>query len=99
MGREVALTSAAWMHIMAEHGELAGRVADIRAAVESPEIVTRDRIRAHREVHYRRTRSGHHWLRVVVNYGPVPPQGTWAGTVITAHVIREPERKEVRIWP
>jgi hypothetical protein len=52
-----------------------------------------------REIHYPRTPSGQGWMRVVVNYRPVPPQGTWAGEVITAYRIDERDVKEVQLWP
>jgi hypothetical protein len=60
---------------------------EVRAAVEHSDLVVRDVGYPHREIHYRRTPSGQGWIRVVVNYRPVPPQGTWAGEIITAYRV------------
>ena len=38
-------------------------------------------------------------MKVVVNYRPVPPQGTWEGEVITAYHARRPKSKEAQLWP
>ena len=98
-GREVTLTTAAWAHILAQHAEMAGRQADVRAAVEAPGLVVRDPQYSRRKRCYRRTPSGRRWLKVVINYAPVPPQGTWAGEIVTAHFVREPDPKEEQLWP
>ena len=76
LGREVVLTEAAWAHIIGEPKEMAGREADVLAAVRAPGRVTRDAGYRRRENHYRRTPSGRRWLKVVVRYRPVAPQGT-----------------------
>ncbi len=99
LGREVILTEARLAHIRDGHPDMASRIADARATVDPPERVNRDATRPHREVSYRRTSSGRHWLRVVVHYRPVPPQGTWAGTVITAHFVKAVPTKEAPLWP
>ena len=68
-------------------------------AIEQPDFVTRDVRYHHREIHYRRSPSGQGWIKVVVNYRPVPPQGTWAGEVITAYRVDERDIEEVQLWP
>ena len=100
-GREVVLTEARWAHILREHNELAGRRAEIRATVELPEFVSADADNAHRENHYRRLGPNEPFLKVVVHYRPVPPQGTWEGEVITAHQVgtRRVKRREQQLWP
>ena len=83
-GWEVVLTEARRVHILSEHDEFAELMLEVRATVERPDMVLHDRQYAHRENHYRRTPPTHQWMKVVVNYSPVPPQGTWEGTIITA---------------
>jgi hypothetical protein len=53
----------------------------------------------HREIHYRRVASGQGFLKVVVQYRPVPPQGTWAGEVITAYRVKKRKSREVLLEP
>jgi hypothetical protein len=98
-GREVVLTSAYRDHILQEHDEMIDRLDEVRTAVEQPDIVTRDVKYRHRENHYRREPSGQGWLKVVVHYRPVPPQGTWAGEVITADPVKRPNSKEAQLQP
>jgi len=76
---------------------MAGRQDEIRATVEAAEAVTRDRRYGNGELHYRR--FGGSLLRVVVRYLPVPPNDTFVGEVVTAHVAPKPPPKEVPIWP
>ncbi len=99
LDREVVLTEERLAHIIDEHPEVASSLADLRAAVESPDRSTRDRRAVHGECHYRRESASGRWLRVVVHYGPVPPQRTWAGRVVTAHFVRNVSRKEQPLWP
>jgi hypothetical protein len=73
------------------------RLDDIRTAIEQPDFVTRDWKYRHRENFYRRTASGRRYLKVVVNYRPVPPQGTWIGEVITSYCPNQPDEREERI--
>ena len=98
-GREVVLTEAGRAHILAGHADMARRLGDVRAAVAVPEVATRDAVFAHRENHYRRTTSTRRWLKVVVHYRPVPPQGTWAGRVVTAYHTGTIPQKEQNLWP
>ena len=78
---------------------MAGRLDEVRATVDNPEVVTRDVTYAHRENHYRRTPSGRRRTKVVVHYRPVPPQGTWAGEVITALHVKKVDPEEKQLWP
>lgn len=99
LGREVVFTSEARNHILERHDDMADRLSEIRSVVERPDYVTQDADYPHRENHYRRTPSGRRFIKVVVEYRPVPPQGTWAGAVVTAHISRKPKRKEALLWP
>ena len=96
-GRTVSLTPAGWTHIVDGHGEMAGREVRVLAAVERPDLVTRDADYPRRECHYRRV-SPRRYLRVVVNYRPVPPD-EWAGEVVTAHYRQDVKRGEHPLWP
>jgi hypothetical protein len=99
LGREVVLNEVRLAHILDEHPELTNRLVDVRAAVEAPDFVNRDVRHAHRENHYRRRDSDTSWLKVVVHYRPISPQGTWAGEVITAYPNDLVDKKETRLWP
>ena len=99
LGRVVILSPTGLDHIQVRHDELSGRMGEIRAAVEHPDFVTRDRQRDHRECFYCRTPSGPEFIEVVIYYRPVPPQGTWEGEIITAYHVDEPEPKEAALWP
>lgn len=98
-GREVALTEMGEAHILERHPELVGAEQEIRTAIEAPDTVTRDATIPHRECLYRRSRLGRPLLKVVVQYRPVPPQGTWAGEVVTVLPVPKVKRKERRLWP
>lgn len=99
LGREVVLTEAGLAHILAKHGDLVGRLDDIRATIEAPDFVNRDARHAYRENHYRRPAPGEPRIKVVVHYRPLPPQGTWRGEVITAHQARQIGAREEQLWP
>ncbi len=100
LGREVVLTEAGWAHILVGHGDdLAGRESDVQAAIERAETITFDAKHARRECHYVRIGPGRRRLKVVVGYAPVPPPGTWAGTVVTAYLVGGVEPKERPRWP
>jgi hypothetical protein len=86
-------------HIISEQAELAYFMDAVRIRGERPDLVRRDRQYAHRDNHYRRASPDRLWKKVVVNYRPVPPQGTWEGEIITAHYIDSPASKEVKLWP
>jgi len=98
-GRDVVLTSATRDHILRRHAKKADRLAEIRTATEHPDLVARDVKFDRREIYYRRTPSAQGWMRFVVYYGPVPPQGIWAGEVITSYYVDEPNVQEVQLWP
>jgi hypothetical protein len=98
-GREVVLTPTRLDHILGRHNYMAGRLDQVRTAVEQPDFVTRDSEYPRREICYRRTPSGQGLMKVVVNYRPAPPQGTWIGEVITAYRIDERNIQEVQLWP
>ena len=99
LGREVVFTTDRHDHVLQRHGDMADRLDEIRATVERPDFVTCDRGYPRREIHYRYTPSGQGFIRVVVNYRPVPPQGTWAGEVITGFRVEERNFEEVQLWP
>lgn len=100
MGREVELADHGCAHSMDRHAEeLARSEADVRLTVLAPDHVNADAEHAHREVCYRSFGPGRPMLRIVVHYRPVPPQGTWAGEIITAHPIGRSKRGEQRRWP
>jgi hypothetical protein len=73
---------------------MAGRLHDVRTAIEQPTVVTRDLEYRHRENHYRRFSSERDWIKVVVQYRPIPPEGTWEGTIITAYPVKRPDPRE-----
>jgi hypothetical protein len=98
-GREVAFTTAAQDHILEKHDDMAEFQANVRMAIELPDLVTRDARYGRRENHYRRIPSTGGWVKVVVNYRPVPPQGAWNGEVITAYHVPRPKPKEAKLWP
>jgi hypothetical protein len=98
-GREVVLSSAGLDHILRRRAQLADRLDDVRAAIEHPDFVAQDVRYYHREIHYRRVASGQGFLKVVVQYRPVPPQGTWAGEVITAYRVKKRKSREVLLEP
>jgi hypothetical protein len=75
-GRQITLTLQRQEHIFAEHDEMAHHLDLVRVTVEPPDFVTRDRRYPHRENCYRPEPSGSRWIKVVVHYRPVPPQGT-----------------------
>ena len=98
-GREVVLTGIRLAHILHQHQDMVALLAEVRRAVEACDLVTRDIRYAHRECLYRRFGGDRRWMKVVVHYRPVPPQGTWAGEVITAFPARRVDPKEVPLWP
>jgi hypothetical protein len=99
LGREVTLTTEGWAHILRKRAMLAGRLDEVRAAVEAPDFVNADAQSPRRVNHYRRTPSGRAWIKVVINYRPMPPQGTWAGEVVTAYRTGKVHAKEAPLWP
>ena len=99
LGREVIFSSRGLSHILDEHDRMADRLAAIRPTIEHPGYVTQDANYPHRENYYRRTPSGRRYLKVVVAYRPVPPQGTWAGEVVPAYLTRKIKRQEAQLWP
>jgi hypothetical protein len=93
-GREVVLTPARRDHILKRHADMADRLDDVRVAVENPDHVTRDTGYHHRQNHFRRTPSGQGWIKIVVEYRPIPPQGTWADEIITAYRVDQRDIEE-----
>jgi hypothetical protein len=98
-GRVVAYTSKGRDHILQRRPKMAGRLGEMRTAIERPTLVTRDAFYSRRECHYLRTVAEPGWMKVVVTYRPTPPQGTWVGEIITAYPIRRPEPEEMPLWP
>jgi hypothetical protein len=78
---------------------MAGLLGDVRTAREHPPFIARDAIYSRRENCYLRTTYEPGWIKVVVNYRPLPPQGIWIGEIITAYPIRRPEPQETPLWP
>lgn len=99
LGREVILTEAGREHMLSKHPEMATRVDEARATVEQPDLVTRSAGYPHRECFYRNVPLGRLKTKVVVNFRPVPPQGTWQGRVVTVHRTRRVGPEEEQIWP
>lgn len=94
------VTDHGWAHTMDRHAEeLAAREADVRLTVLASDHGNADAEHAHREVCYRSFGLGRPMLRVVIHYRPVPPRGTWAGEIITAHPTGRSKRGEQRLWP
>lgn len=93
-GREVVLTSAGLDHILQEHDEIADQLDEVQITIEQSDLITRDVEYRHRENHYRRAPSKRNWIKVVVQYRPVPPQGTWEGEVITAYPVKRSDPRE-----
>jgi hypothetical protein len=96
-GRIVVLTEKQWTtHIAAEHPELRDHDFAIAETITAPLLVTHDRIHPNQEVFYRGSplpRHQHALLcKVVVHYGVV-------GVIVTAYLIRRPDRREQRKWP
>ena len=96
-GREVVLTSAGLDYILRRHDDMSSRLDEVRLTIEQPELVTRDVEYRHRENHYGRSSFDHPWIKVVVQYRPVSPQGTWTGEVITAYPVKRRDPKEERL--
>jgi hypothetical protein len=99
LGRNVVFTPESETHILSRHSEMADRLNDIRGAIERPDLVARDAQYRHRENHYLHTSFQPPWMKVVVHYHPVPPQGTWAGEVITAYPVKQPDPHEELLSP
>lgn len=97
--REVSLTEARVRHILARRPRTASRLVEIGPTIEAPDVVTRDAEYPHRENHYRRPSPDRSYLKVVVQYRPAPPQGTWTGEVITAHPTERIIPEETQLWP
>ncbi len=86
-------------HIVGDRKGEIPTAAEVRVAVEDPDRVTRDVDFSQRECFYRTWLPGRLMLMVVVHYRPVPPQGTWLGSVITAYSVGLVKRQEVQRWP
>ncbi len=99
LGREIVLNEERRDHILTRHPALAARLDEIRTTVEQPDFITRDRRFGHRENVYRRTTSAPGWIKVVVHFRPIPPQGAWSGEVITAYYVDRRNAAEVTLWP
>jgi hypothetical protein len=99
LGREVIFSSEGRDHILERHENMADRLDEVLPTIEQPDYVTQDADYPHRENHYRWTPSGRRFIKVVVEYRPISPQGTWEGEVITAHISRNLKRKEAMLWP
>jgi hypothetical protein len=93
-GREVVLTSARLDHILRRHDDMSSRLDEVRTTIEQPDLVTRDVEYRHRENHYGRSLFDQPWIKVAVQHRPIPPQGTWAGDIITAYPVRRRDPKE-----
>ncbi len=99
LGREVVLTEMRWQHMRYRHQDMAQRLADVRAVIENPDVVTVDADFGHRQNSYRRFGTSRLFVKVVVHYRPVPPQGMRVGEVITAYTTQRIAAKENALWP
>lgn len=99
MGREVTPTEPGRSHMPAKHPEMPDRLGEIPAAVEEPPFATRPAGYPHRECFYRTLPGRRLRTKAAVNDRPVPPQGTWAAGVITAHRTARIGAEEDRVWP
>lgn len=99
LNRDVIFESAARDHILAEHDEMADPLQEIPEAIEDPDVVTRDIKYRRRENHYTRPTDEKGAIEVVVSYRPTPPQGAWAGEVITAYPVKRLKAGEERLYP
>lgn len=99
VGRHVTLTAAGWSHIVTKRKGAPPNPNEILAAVEAPDFVTADVAFPRRESYDRRRQpgAGRRYLKVVVRYHPTPPDGTWAGDVITAYPTRGVKPGEERL--
>lgn len=97
--RVVVFTSKGRDHIVQRRPQLTGRLDEVRTAIEHPTLIARDAKYPRRENHYLRTVGGPGWIKVVVNYRPIAPQGAWFGEIITAYPVRRPEPEETLLWP
>jgi hypothetical protein len=94
LGREVFFSPAGRNHILRKHDDMASRLSSVRTTIEQATAITRDLKYRRRENHYWQTAPGKTWINVVVQYRPVPPQGTCEGEIITAHRVKEPDPQE-----
>lgn len=92
-GRAVTLTAAGWTHILGRRQDMAGHEADVRAAVEAPDLINWDADHIDRENHYRLGLDGL-YMKVCVAY-----DGHGAGIVITAYPTHRIKRREQSRWP
>lgn len=95
----MVLAEERWRHIPDEHDHMAGLATEVRDIVEAPDLVTADAAYPNRECCYRRPAPRRIFLKVVVRYLQVPPQGTWAGEVRTAYPTKRISRREPTLWP
>lgn len=98
-GREVKFIAAGQGHILRKHDYMAELMEEVRQAIEHPDVVARNARYPRRENHYRRIPVTGKWIKVVVKYRPVEPQGTWAGEIVTAYPVPRPKSKEAKPWP
>lgn len=98
LGQPVKLTDEGWEHILDEHSDFRMDQQDLHDVITVADEIVRDRFYPHRQIHYRRYKSGRLWLRVVVQYRPSEQYG-WVGAIITAHAIRNRKKDEVILWP
>jgi hypothetical protein len=85
LGRDVALTEAGLAHILDKHPEMIDYLNDVRATIAAPDFSTQDKRYRPRACLYRRMMPNEPRTKVVVHYRPAPPQGSWAGEIITAY--------------
>lgn len=97
-GRSVSLSESRWDHIVAARSPHLLSPDAIRGIIEFPAEITLDADYAHRECFYSDRTFGL-GLKVVVQFRPVSPQGTWVGAVITAYPSKAIKRTETRRWP
>lgn len=99
--REVVLTGYVWHeHILYDHNHLDGLDWCIHDAIQQPDVIRKDSVRANRECYYRAgVLPGSYalYLKVVVEFEK--HGGLWLGTVVTAYEADHLKPKEKQVWP
>jgi hypothetical protein len=95
-GRSVICTEACWKwHILDYHHDMAGREAEVIAAITRPSLgIFSDTDFENRNVYYLRRSGKPYYLKVVVEF-----KSEREGEVITAYLAFSPKAGEKLIWP
>ena len=102
-GREIVLTDECWNgHILPDRAILRGLESRLEVVLTDPYRVRRDATNPSRECFYRhRTLPGmpRLFLKVVVEFRPIGPNGVLDGSDITAFPTNHFKTGEQQIWP